>query len=113
MGWGQLRKIAKLNPIKEKSSFFKTVKRDTLQTMVELKSLIQSMQYELRYASNHNFTGKRLYPRNTHTTYLRLKPALALAKVANELKEKKLILRPSSKQYHYHSIIVNGYIIID
>lgn len=90
MGWGQVKKILKLNPIKDKNSFYTLVKQDTLKTMVELKSLIHGLQYELRYASKDNFTGKRLYPRNTHTTYLRLQPALALAKVAEELKEKGL-----------------------
>lgn len=90
MGWGQSTSIVKLTPIKEKSSFSTLVKQDTLQTMVELKSLIDNLQYELRYASKKNFTGKRLYPRNTHTTFLRLKPALALAKVAEDLKEKGL-----------------------
>jgi D-alanyl-D-alanine dipeptidase len=90
MGWGQQKKIVKLKPIKEKSSFHALVKLDTLQTMVELKRLIHNVQYELRYASKHNFTRKRLYPRNTNTTYLRLNPALALAKVAEDLKEKGL-----------------------
>ena len=90
MGWGQSTSIDKLKPIKEKSSFSTLVEQDTLQTMVELKSLIHNLQYDLRYACKDNFTGKRLYPRNTHTTYLRLKPALALAKVAEELKEKGL-----------------------
>ena len=90
MGWGQSTSIDKLKPIKEKSSFSTLVEQDTLQTMVELKSLIHNLQYDLRYACKDNFTGKRLYPRNTHTTYLRLKPALALAKVAEELKEQGL-----------------------
>ena len=90
MGWSQAKKIVILKPIKAKSSFFTLVERDTLQTMVELKTLIHNLQYELRYASKHNFTGKRMYPRNTHTTFLRLKPAIALAKVAEDLKEKGL-----------------------
>jgi len=90
MGWSQAKKIVILKPIKAKSSFFTLVERDTLQTMVELKTLIDNLQYELRYASKHNFTGKRMYPRNTHTTFLRLKPAIALAKVAEDLKEKGL-----------------------
>ena len=90
MGWGQAKKIVILKPIKAKSSFFTLVERDTLQTMVELKTLIHNLQYELRYASKHNFTGKRMYPRNMHTTFLRLKPAIALAKVAEDLKEKGL-----------------------
>lgn len=90
MGWGQSKKIVLLKPINEKSSFCSVIKRDTLQKMVELKSLILGLQYDLKYASKDNFTGKRLYPKNTHTTYLRLKPAIALAKVAEALKEKGL-----------------------
>jgi D-alanyl-D-alanine dipeptidase len=66
------------------------VERDPLQEMVELKSLIPCLQYDLRYANNDNFTGQRMYPKNTRTTYLRRSPADALAKVAEELKMKGL-----------------------
>ncbi len=56
--------------------------------MVELKSIVPNIKYDLRYATTNNFTGVRLYPSNTQTTYLRKAPAEALARVAKELSEK-------------------------
>ena len=90
MAWAQEKKTIGFKPIKDKISFYNMVERDSLQAMIELKSLIPTVQYELRYASKNNFTGQRLYPKNTHTTYLRRKPAMALAKVAEELRGKGL-----------------------
>jgi len=90
MAWAQEKQTIELKPIKDKISFYNMVERDSLQAMIELKSLIPTVQYELRYASKNNFTGQRLYPKNTHTTYLRRKPAMALAKVAEELRGKGL-----------------------
>ena len=90
MAWAQEKQTIELKPIKDKISFYNMVERDSLQAMIELKSLIPTVQYELMYASKNNFTGQRLYPKNTHTTYLRRKPAMALAKVAEELRGKGL-----------------------
>ena len=90
LAWAQADKMIKLKLITEKESFRTMVKSDSLMAMIELKRLIPEAQYDLRYASSKNFTGQRLYPKNTHTTYLRRKPALALAKVAEDLKEKGL-----------------------
>gem|GEM_PF-3634298 len=73
--WAQPHKKVSPSLINDRDSFYSMVKHDTLQTMVELKSIIPGVLYELRYADKKNFTGKRLYPKNTHTTYLRLKPA--------------------------------------
>jgi D-alanyl-D-alanine dipeptidase len=88
--WAQDKQVLGVKPVNGKTSFYSMVDRDSLLAMIELKSLIPALQYELRYASSNNFTGQRLYPKNTHTTYLRRKPALALAKVAEDLKEKGL-----------------------
>lgn len=88
--WAQDKQVLGVKPVNGKASFYSMVDRDSLLAMIELKSLIPALQYELRYASSNNFTGQRLYPKNTHTTYLRRKPALALAKVAEDLKEKGL-----------------------
>lgn len=54
--------------------------------MVELKSIIPDIVYELRYASKNNFTSRRMYPAKTRNTYMRLKAALALQLVQNKLK---------------------------
>lgn len=90
IAWTQDKQALGIKPIKDKAAFYCMVDRDSILAMIELKSLIPTLRYELRYASNKNFTGQRMYPKNTRTTFLRLKPALALAKVAEELKEKGL-----------------------
>jgi len=111
MAWAQEKQTIGLKPIKDKISFYNMVERDSLQAMIELKSLIPTVQYELRYASKNNFTGQRLYPKNTHTTYLRRKPAMALAKVAEELRGKGLGIkiwdayRPYRTTVHFWELI--------
>jgi D-alanyl-D-alanine dipeptidase len=53
--------------------------------MVELKTKISSIQYDLKYAKKENFTGARLYPKSTQHSYLRLPVAQALHLVAMDL----------------------------
>lgn len=55
--------------------------------LIELKSCVPNIRYALMYATNKNFTGKRIYPRNTNQTYLVKDAADALTKVAQELEE--------------------------
>jgi len=90
LAWAQEKMVDKLQPISDNVSLRKMVERDSLLAMIELKSLIPDLQYDLRYASKNNFTGKRMYPKNTQTTYLRRQPAFALTKVATELRGKGL-----------------------
>lgn len=54
--------------------------------LVELKSLIPDIVYDLRYAGRNNFTGKKLYPSDTRLTFLRKLPAEALKAAADEFK---------------------------
>lgn len=56
--------------------------------LIELKSIIPMIKYDLKYASTDNFTKVRLYPAQTKHTFLRKQPAEALAKVAAELQQK-------------------------
>ena len=53
--------------------------------MVDLGILIPNIKFELHYAGKENFTGKRMYPSNTKTTFLRVEPAKALAALSKEL----------------------------
>ncbi|MFM1963195.1 MAG: hypothetical protein RLZZ172_2040, partial [Bacteroidota bacterium] len=55
--------------------------------MVDLGMLIPNIKFELHYAGKENFTGKRMYPSNTKTTFLRVEPAKALAALSKELEE--------------------------
>lgn len=58
--------------------------RDSLQRMVEVKTFLPSVVYDLRYATQNNFTGEKLY-RKGDKTFLRLPAAEALRDAANEL----------------------------
>ena len=58
--------------------------------LVELKDLIPHLKFDLKYASNENFTGKRVYPSNTRSTYLVREAAHSLKSIAIELEKKNL-----------------------
>lgn len=58
--------------------------QDSLQQMVEVKSVIPSIVYDLRYATKNNFTGEQLY-KDGHETFLRLPAVRALQLVQKEL----------------------------
>jgi len=61
-----------------------TVSADTNQRMIELRSVIPHIRYDLRYATKKNFTRVQFY-KNGKTTFLRLPVAFALKRVAVEL----------------------------
>ncbi len=64
------------------------IQKEPKLALVELKSHIPNINYDLKYASTDNFTKVRLYPAQTNHTFLRQEPANALAKVAAELAQK-------------------------
>lgn len=63
----------------------KQVKKDSLKKMVELKTTIPGIVYDLRYATTHNFMKRLMYPAGTNQTYMRLPAVNALKKVQQEL----------------------------
>ncbi len=71
-------------------SFFGLNTKAQKNEMIELKSMIPDIQYDLKYATKNNFTGKRMYPSATNQTYLVKDAALALQKVAAALKSMNL-----------------------
>lgn len=62
------------------------IRRDSAQRMVELHSLSPDLVYDLRYATDRNFTGRVLYEQGART-YLRLLPARALAAAQDSLRK--------------------------
>ncbi len=60
--------------------------------MVELRSLIPALLYDLRYATTNNFLQQRLY-RGGSKTYLRLPAAVALSKVEAALRQHHVKLK--------------------
>jgi D-alanyl-D-alanine dipeptidase len=79
--------------IDDKKTFLSTIEKDSLKQMVELKTLIPNINYDLRYASTNNFTGKRLYVKTLKYTYLRWSAAVALSKVQADLNQQGLGLK--------------------
>lgn len=79
-----------LKIIESTIEFKQSLKIEPKLKLIELKSIIPHIQYDLKYATTDNFTSVQLYPANTKHTYLRNDPAEALAKAARELEEKGL-----------------------
>ncbi|MGB8191455.1 MAG: M15 family metallopeptidase [Chitinophagaceae bacterium] len=67
-----------LKVINTRKLYERTVSADSTQKMVELKTLIPNLQYELRYAGLNNFMHHRMYAAGTRHTFLRLPAAKAL-----------------------------------
>jgi D-alanyl-D-alanine dipeptidase len=61
--------------------------------MIELKSIIPELKYDLRYATTNNFMNRRMYPWRTKKTFLRAPAANALLGVQKELNAKGLGLK--------------------
>jgi zinc D-Ala-D-Ala dipeptidase len=73
-------------PVTEKWKHYKKqVRIDENKTMIELKTKISSIVYDLRYATTNNFMNRLMYPENTAITFLRVPVADSLAKVQQEL----------------------------
>jgi D-alanyl-D-alanine dipeptidase len=81
-----------LQVIRKYSDYRRSIKQDSLKKMVELKTSVPDIQYDLRYATINNFVHKQLY-KNADITFLRLAVAQALAKVQHDLDKKGLGLK--------------------
>ncbi|MBO9593581.1 MAG: M15 family metallopeptidase [Niabella sp.] len=66
------------------------IRKNADNRLVELKSRIPGLVYDLRYASTHNFMQRRMYPAGTRITFMRRPAAEALAAVQAELKAEGL-----------------------
>jgi zinc D-Ala-D-Ala dipeptidase len=71
----------------------KQVDADSNKKMVELRSSIPGLVYDLRYAGTNNFIQVQVYPDGTSETFLRLPAVKALAKVQQQLNKKGLGLK--------------------
>ena len=79
--------------LKQTGVYKNTCRADSTKKMIELKTIIPSVIYDLRYSTKDNFVMQPLYPRFTSVTFLRLPAANALANVQKELSEKGLGLK--------------------
>jgi D-alanyl-D-alanine dipeptidase len=78
--------------IKEYARYKRSLKNDSLKKMVELKTIVPNIEYDLRYATTNNFMHQQVYKKSGNT-FLRLVVARALARVQQELNEKNLSLK--------------------
>jgi D-alanyl-D-alanine dipeptidase len=81
-----------LNVIRKYSEYRRSVKKDSLKKMVELKTIMPDIDYDLRYATSNNFLHEQLY-KNGEITVLRLVVARSLARVQQELTSMGLSLK--------------------
>jgi D-alanyl-D-alanine dipeptidase len=75
-----------LKIMRDPETLLTSIKKDPKLALKELKTVVPGIKYDLKYATPDNFTGVRLYPAKTENTYLRIEPALALSKAAEELR---------------------------
>jgi len=75
--------------IRSPDQYQRQVYDDSTARMVELKSLIPSIRYDLRYGSANNFMHQRLYDQDS-LTFMRLPAAEALKNIQKELNLKGL-----------------------
>jgi D-alanyl-D-alanine dipeptidase len=72
------------NPVKNPKIYWQQVQSDSLLRMIEVKTFIPSIIYDLRYSTKNNFTKTKLY-KSGKETFLRLGVANALKKVESDL----------------------------
>ena len=79
-----------LTVINQPSTFKASIQANPKLELIELKTAVPHIRYDLKYATTDNFTSVRLYPSKTHYTFLRREPAQALAQIAKVLEAKGL-----------------------
>ncbi|MEP6747087.1 MAG: M15 family metallopeptidase [Bacteroidota bacterium] len=105
--------------IKDLAMYEATVKADSNKQMVEIKSVIPNIVYDLKYASDRNFMRRNMYPLRTNYTFLRLPAVKALALVQKELNEKGMGLkiydayRPYSVTEKFWELVLNEKYVAD
>jgi D-alanyl-D-alanine dipeptidase len=85
---GQSNVDTSLKVIRKWKEYRKQLKIDSSNRMIEIKSVIPEIIYDLRYASTNNFMHREMYPSNTHFTYMRQPAVNALRKIQDEFKQK-------------------------
>ncbi len=78
--------FGQVKPMKEPKAYYQQVRADSFQRMIEIKTFIPTIFYDLRYATKNNFTGTKLY-RGGKETFARLAVVRALQKVQNDLNQ--------------------------
>lgn len=80
IAFGQVKPVKKLK-------IYQVEQADSMQQMTEIKTLIPNILYDLRYATENNFTHTKLYESGKQT-FLRLAVTKALQSVQNNLNKR-------------------------
>jgi zinc D-Ala-D-Ala dipeptidase len=89
-----LKKSSYGTEVLQSTAAFRTITMaDSNKRMIELKTLIPNIVYDLRYATTNNFVSRALYPVTTAHTFLRAPAAMALRNVQKELNAQGLGLK--------------------
>ncbi len=105
--------------IKDVAMYEATVKADSNKQMVEIKSFIPNIVYDLRYGTEKNFMRRPMYPYKLNFTFLRLPVARALAQVQKELNQNGMGLkildayRPYSITEKFWELVMNEKYVAD
>jgi D-alanyl-D-alanine dipeptidase len=84
--------FGQLKPVKKLKIYWQQVQADSMQQMTEIKTLIPDIIYDLRYATENNFTHAKLYESGKQT-FLRLPVAETLLKVQEDLNKRSFGLK--------------------
>jgi zinc D-Ala-D-Ala dipeptidase len=79
--------FGQVKPVRNHKIYKQQVHTDSLLKMIELKTVMPDLVYDLRYGTKNNFTYIKLYKQST-ITFLRLPAAAALKNVENALEQK-------------------------
>lgn len=98
----QLSAQSNLTIVNQASEYKTSFKANPKLELIELKTIVPHIRYDLKYATTDNFTSVQLYPSNTQWTFLRKEPAEALAQIAKALEAKGLgiLVWDAYRPYH-------------
>jgi zinc D-Ala-D-Ala dipeptidase len=89
--YGQTVNNYGLTVINDTSFYKKEIERDSLNKLVDLEKFIPRIKLDIKYATEDNFVGMKVY--DEPKAFLRLPAAYALKKVQAELNKKELGLK--------------------
>jgi D-alanyl-D-alanine dipeptidase len=84
--------FAQIQPVKKLKVYREQIVADSMQKMIEIKTMVPNIVYDLRYATENNFTHQKLYE-SEKRTFLRLPVASALLEVQDDLAKRNYGLK--------------------
>jgi D-alanyl-D-alanine dipeptidase len=76
--------FSQIQPVKKLKVYKQRISADSMQKMIEIKTVMPNIVYDLRYATQNNFTHRNLY-NSGKQTFLRTEAVKALQAVQNDL----------------------------